>query len=94
MQTSLSGVRTGRVLSFCSRKGYGFIEERITKSQVFAHYTSLVRRSNGWRKLWKGEYVNFVILPDHAGRPAARNVTGLDGDPLMCEFRDTEFEGA
>jgi cold shock CspA family protein len=87
MQRLLPGVRTGRVLCYASHKGFGFIEDQETEAQVFVHYSSLVRKEEGRRDLWVGEYVNFVVLPDESGRMGARAVRGINGGPLMCESR-------
>ena len=87
MERTLCGIRVGKVTQFNSTRGYGFIEDIETNASVFAHYTSLSRTSQGFRGLWEGEYVEFVVLQDHTGRPSARFVTGIRGGPLMCESR-------
>jgi cold shock CspA family protein len=92
MQNQLTSVRTGRVLSFSSRNGYGFLEDLETKACVFVHYTSLVRKEEGRRDLWTGEYVCFVVMPDRDGRVGARVVTGIGSGPLMCESRMRDLD--
>jgi len=84
----LGSATSGRVLSFCSTRGYGFIEDVNSGSTVFVHYTSLARKTPGFRCLWSGEYVDFLTLQDALGRPSARFVTGIKGGPLMCETRE------
>lgn len=91
MQNHLTGIRVGRVASYSSKKGYGFLEDLDTKALVFVHHSSLVKQQPGWRDLWIGEYVNYVLLSDKDGRVGARNVTGINGGPLMCESRTREF---
>jgi len=91
MQHLMPGTRTGRVVAYNAHKGFGFIEDQQTKAMVFVHHSSLVRRDEGRRDLWVGEYVNFVLIPDKEGRMGARCVTGVNGGPLMCQSRSQEI---
>lgn len=86
MQRSLPGIRTGRVEDFNASCGWGFIQDMHLGISVFVHYSSLYKHTPGFRTLWKGEYVNFIVLEDRSGRPAAQVVTGILGGPLMCDI--------
>ena len=89
MQNQMTGLRTGRVTDYFTKKGYGFLEDQQTKAKVFVHNLSLVQSRPGKqiRDLWVGEYVNYILLTDKDGRVGARCVTGINGGPLMCESR-------
>ena len=81
----------GRVKWFNTPKGYGFLIDVDSGSEVFVHYTALCRRFPGWRYLWKGEYVEYALREDEqesGGRSSAKSVRGIRDGPLMCETQD------
>jgi len=81
--------RIGWVKFFSAPKGYGFLTDVQTNEDAFVHFSSLQRRTPGWRGLYKGEYVSF--RPQVAeGKTAALDVTGVQGGPLMCEANSVE----
>lgn len=81
--------RTGWVKFFSERRGYGFITDMESNEDAFVHYSSLRRRTPGWRGLYKGEYVSFT--PQVSGeKTAAVDVMGVQGGPLLCEAANVE----
>ena len=82
----------GRVTTFHSRKGFGFIE-RLSDGQVFfVHHTAIASHTaplyKSWnRTLYTGEYVEFLIAAnDHSpGKQCAKHVTGISGGKLMMD---------
>lgn len=86
---SAPGSTLGRCKWFDEKKGYGFIivcEGPAAESEVFVHYKDIKSLVNTHRTLRKGEYVH-MHLDDAKERhkPQARNVTGVNGGPLMCD---------
>lgn len=74
----------GWVKWFCPTKGYGFLQDMKGGSDAFVHFSNLCRRSDGWKGLYKGEYVSYI--PQESGdRICALDVTGVAGGVLMCE---------
>ena len=85
----MEGRRIGWVKFFSVTRGYGFVTDTQTTQDAFVHFSSLQRRSPGWRGLYKGEYVSYT--PQMAeGRLAALDVTGVNGGPLLCEASSVE----
>lgn len=76
--------RHGWVKTFSTVKGYGFIVDLLTGRDVFVHNHDLVRSSPGFRAIWRGEYVSFLLETTERGL-VAREVTGILGGPLFCE---------
>lgn len=76
--------RTGWVKFFSEKRGYGFVTDVQSNEDAFVHFSSLQRRTPGWRGLYKGEYVSFTPQVSD-GKMAALDVTGVQGGPLMCE---------
>ena len=74
----------GWVKSFDERKGHGVVVDVKSLKDVFVHYSHLRRRDRGWRTLRRGEYVQFRLVETAKG-PAALDVTGAGGGPLLCE---------
>ena len=84
----------GQVKWFDNTKNYGFI---IVKSEgenkdknVFVHQLNI--RANGYRKLYKGEYVEFIYSENDNETTKekhlfhAKDVSGILGGQLMCDF--------
>jgi superfamily II DNA/RNA helicase len=57
----------GRVKSFDARKGFGFIA-RDRGTDVFVHYSNIA--GDGFKKLDKGQHVEFVVAPGRKGDEA------------------------
>ena len=74
----------GWVKVFDERKGHGILLDVMSGRDVFVHYTHLRLQDRGWRTLRRGEYVQFRLVETPRG-PAAVDVTGVGGGPLMCE---------
>jgi cold shock protein len=81
--------RIGWVKFFSAQKGYGFLTDVQSNQDAFVHFSSLQRRTPGWRGLYKGEYVSFTPQVSD-GKTAALDVTGVRGGPLMCEVNTIE----
>jgi len=79
--------RLGRVIFFCQKRGYGFIEDVEDAAISFVHYTSLALKAPGWRGLYGGEYVQYGRKNEEDGRTIAETVRGVCGGPLMCEHK-------
>jgi CspA family cold shock protein len=77
----------GWVKFFSATKGFGFLIDTETNNDIFVHYSSIVRMTPGYKSLKKGEYVEFEHVDSDQG-PAAFNVKGLNGGPLLCEAYD------
>jgi CspA family cold shock protein len=73
----MSERESGVVKWFSIRKGYGFIE-REGENDVFVHYTGI--RGDGYRNLYEGQHVEFVVEEGEKGLQAT-DVVGLDGPP-------------
>ena len=68
---------SGKVMWFSPEKGFGFIEcsdTPIGKAEVFVNYSSI--QSQGFRKLEKGQEVEFELATDERGY-FAKNVKVL-----------------
>ncbi len=59
---------TGTVKWFNRVKGYGFITQE-SGSDVFVHYSAI--RGEGYRNLYEGEMVEFVVQETDKGPQAA-----------------------
>jgi CspA family cold shock protein len=85
----MEGRRTGWVKFFSDKKGYGFVTDVQSNEDAFVHFSSLQRRTPGFRSLTKGEYVTFTPQVSD-GRISALDVTGVQGGPLMCEVNTVD----
>lgn len=63
----------GKVKWFNSEKGYGFIEYN-DQEDIFVHYSSI--RSQGYRTLVEGQYVEFELVRTDKGLQA-KNVVEI-----------------
>jgi CspA family cold shock protein len=71
----MSERQTGKVKWFSRRKGYGFIE-REGADDVFVHFSGI--QGEGYKNLFEGQTVTFVIEDDARG-PQAAEVIAVDG---------------
>ena len=76
---------TGQVKWFHVRKGYGFIHTEDLNSDVFIHYSAIIK--NNTRKFMKsvakGEIVDFDVVINSKNLPEAANVTGPNNKPVQ-----------
>lgn len=73
----MSERETGVVKWFSIRKGYGFIE-REGEKDVFVHFSGI--RGDGYRNLYEGQRVEFVVEQGDKGLQAS-DVVALDAPP-------------
>ena len=69
-------LRTGKVTSWASLKGFGFIEDSESNESVFVHYRDV--RADKFKVLLVGEAVEFELCVND-GKKSARKVTGPGG---------------
>jgi len=85
----------GNVKWYDTKKGYGFItlvtpdNESIGKD-VFVHFSN-VNVTDGYRRLFPGEYVEFELGVGKDGRSICSNVSGLYGGNLLCQNVDHQY---
>jgi len=87
-----NAVTRGRVKWFNNRAGYGFITVSSgdhKNEDVFVHHSAVQVRQEQYRYLVQGEYVDFKLcaVNDESHKWQAGEVSGVDGEKLMCETR-------
>jgi cold shock protein len=75
----------GSVKWFNNRKGFGFITNLDTKTDIFVHYSGISVSDDTYKTLIDGEYVSYVEDTLEDGKKTATNVTGIQGGSLLCE---------
>ena len=65
-------MQTGKVATFSSERGFGFIDVGPGKPQIFVHFSAIV--CEGYKKLDKGDLVEFELEEGPKGKPQAANV--------------------
>lgn len=78
----------GRCKWFDDKKGYGFLvvcEGPEAEADVFVHYKDVKPLVNTRRSLRKGEYVHMRLSDEDGSKTQAKDVTGVNGGPLMCD---------
>ena len=78
----------GRVKWFNKNNGIGFIRNLATQQDIFVHHSELAPKTDCFRFLTEGEYVEYSEGP--ATQPhstQAKQVTGIAGNELLCEVR-------
>ena len=75
---------TGQVKWFHVRKGYGFIHTEDLNSDVFIHYSAIVKNNprKFMKSVAKGEIVEFDVVMNSRNLPEAANVTGPNNKPV------------
>jgi CspA family cold shock protein len=82
---------TGSVKWFNGRKGYGFILDDETKTDVFVHYSAIVAKENEFRTLNEGDKVKFEIVAGQKGNEA-RNIEVTEAAPRKEREPRRRFE--
>jgi protein lin-28 len=72
-----SGLASGQVKWFDTKKGFGFIVPSDGTDDVFVHQTAI--HAEGFRSLAEGESVEYELDIEENGRRSAKSVTGPDG---------------
>ncbi|AIN99721.1 RNA binding protein rbp16, putative [Leishmania panamensis] len=78
---SLALLNTGKVVSWMSGRGFGFIEDNADKKQHFVHFSALQTETGGYRALAVDQEVEFEVASQD-GRTRAENVTAPGGAKL------------
>nr|CCC53379.1 putative mitochondrial RNA binding protein [Trypanosoma vivax Y486] len=82
----------GKVISWMSGRGFGFIEDEADKKQHFVHFSALQTETGGFRSLTVGQEVEFEVASQD-GRTRAENVTSPGGAKLPSGPRPPEGMG-
>jgi len=87
-----SAVTRGRVKWCNNRAGYGFItvsSGEHKNEDVFVHHSAVQVKQEQYRYLVQGEYVDFKLcaVSNETHKWQAGEVSGVDGEKLMCETR-------
>ena len=86
----------GNVKWFDMKKGFGIItivtpdSENLNK-EFFVHYSNIVTKGDGYRRLYPGEYVSCDLGSFEDKKDVCVNVTGLFGGPLLSENTDFRY---
>ncbi len=64
----MSERESGKVKWFNNNKGYGFIERRENKDDVFVHFRAI--RGKGYKTLIEGQLVEFTVTDGKKGLQA------------------------
>lgn len=83
---------TGKVVSWMSGRGFGFVESDEDKKQHFVHFSAVKVEAGGYRGLSVGQEVEFDVVTQD-GRTRAENVTGPGGAALPSGPRPPEGAG-
>ena len=91
--TDKIGEYNGQCKWFNDKYGYGFI--RIIDGpekdlDIFVHHSGIKPLNSQYKKLTKGEYINFSKIVGVNGFQAV-NITGIKGGPLMCDINMGAF---
>ncbi|GAB5491838.1 MAG: hypothetical protein Phog2KO_20530 [Phototrophicaceae bacterium] len=79
---------TGTVKWFNAEKGFGFITQEGSDSDVFVHHTAI--NMDGYRKLVEGDKVEFEITEGRKG-PQASEVTVTSHAPTSNDDDDIGY---
>lgn len=94
----VGNVNQGYVKWFNNRVGYGFvtIHHESFLYDIFVHHTAIRVKSEQYRYLVQGEYVQFKWAETSNKNYVwqAVDVRGINNGPLMCETRNVNRQGA
>lgn len=79
----------GKVVSWMSGRGFGFVEDNADKAQHFVHFSALKTEAGGFRALTIGQEVEYDVSTQD-GRTRAENVSSIGGAPLPSGPRPPE----
>ena len=82
-------VHTGKIKTWMSGRGFGFVEDDKTKQQHFVHFSSLKIEPGGYRSVTVGQEVEFDVAQVD-GRSRAENVTAPGGVALPSGQRPAD----
>jgi cold shock CspA family protein len=82
-------LNTGKVVSWMSGRGFGFVEDNADKAQHFVHFSALKTEAGGFRALTIGQEVEYDVSTQD-GRTRAENVCNLGGGLLPSGPRPPE----
>lgn len=89
---SLVLLNQGKVVSWMSGRGFGFVEDDADKKQHFVHFSALQTETGGYRAVAVGQEVEFEVATQD-GRTRAENVTAPGGAKLPSGPRPPETGG-
>ena len=87
---------SGKVKWFNNKSGYGFItlnssdplDAELNNSDIFIHHSVIRVKSEQYKYLVQGEYVEFSLFPAKNNfKHQANDVSGVGGGNLLCESR-------
>lgn len=92
-KTDAANTKLGCVKWFNNKVGYGFLTYENaagTSEDVFVHHSAISVKSEQYRYLMQGEYVQFELIESQSKQynMHASNVRGVNGGNLMCETRN------
>lgn len=79
--TSCLLIQKGTVRKWIPHRGFGFIEDNLTHTQIFVHNKDLVMEPAAFRSLHVGQHVEYDA-GEQDGRACAVRVTTVGGLPL------------
>jgi len=87
----------GNVKWYDSKKGYGFVtivnsESDTPKNDVFVHHSNINVGDGDFKRLFPGEYIEFLVGDKPDGRTEALNVTGICNGILLCENGEYRYK--
>lgn len=95
-QLNTSKRYSGKVKWFNNKAGYGFItlnssdplDAELNNSDIFVHHSVINVKSEQYKYLVQGEYVELSLIPaKNQYKYQANNVSGVGGGNLLCESR-------
>ncbi|CUE98844.1 RNA-binding protein Rpb16, putative [Bodo saltans] len=82
-------LNTGKVVSWMSGRGFGFVEDNVDKAQHFVHFSALKTEAGGFRALTIGQEIEYDVSTQD-GRTRAENVCSVGGALLPSGPRPPE----
>ena len=82
----------GQVKWFNAKAGFGFVT--VMTTDVFVHHSEIKVRTEQFRYLVEGEYVELKVSKSEGEKSQGSEITGIGGGRLMCEVRAEASEAA